>query len=178
MIVLETEIERLITSDSEWVTGVSWGKPRPGHPEGAVLAHIEEVLANIDLVALSPENRSRLRLVALVHDSFKYQVDRSRDRVGANHHGALARAFAETYIDDVEVLEVIELHDEAFLSWNKGRRTEKWDVAEARARRLIERLGDSIDFYLQFFRADNATGDKEPDSVEWFDQLRAVRLPQ
>jgi hypothetical protein len=48
--------------------------------------HIEEVLANVDLVALDESDRQRLRFVALVHDTFKHRVDRDQPRVGENHH--------------------------------------------------------------------------------------------
>jgi hypothetical protein len=40
-LALETETERRITADPEWQAGVRWGKPRPGHPEGTVRAHIK-----------------------------------------------------------------------------------------------------------------------------------------
>jgi hypothetical protein len=44
----ETELETRIVSDPEWQEGAAWGQPRPGHPEGVVGAHIEEVLRNVD----------------------------------------------------------------------------------------------------------------------------------
>ena len=62
-----------------------------------------------------------MRLIALTHDSFKHLVDRSKPRVGENHHGMIARRFTERYSDDHEVLEIIELHDEAFNAWAMGR---------------------------------------------------------
>lgn len=169
--IAENELERAIIRDPAWLAGGQWGEPRPGHPEGSVEAHLGEVLGNIDYEALDDEDRRRLRLVAITHDHFKYAVDRSRDRVGENHHGMLARRFAERYIDDAEVLDVIELHDEAFLSWKKGDRSGNWSVAEERAGRLIDRLGDSVNFYLRFYRCDNGTGTKEPECVEWFEWL-------
>jgi len=170
-IVPETEIERRLVADSDWSLGAAWGKPRPGHPEGSVAAHIEEVLSNVDRVALDAEDRTRLRFVALVHDTFKHRVDPDRQPTGENHHALIARRFAERYIDDPELLEIIELHDEAYNSWVKGDRGRKWDAAEERARRLIDRLGASLAFYLRFYRADNATGSKDQAPLEWFEQL-------
>ena len=84
---LETELERRISSDPEWRRGAAWGKPRPGHPEGAVAAHIADVLRNVEREARSPEERGRLRLAALIRDTFEYAVDASRPRMGENHHG-------------------------------------------------------------------------------------------
>lgn len=169
----ETEVERRIMTDQEWQEGAAWGTPRPGHPEGAVAAHIAEVLANVDQVALDASDRARLRLVALVHDTFKYRVNRSRPRSGTNHHAMLARQFAERYLDDPELLEIIELHDEAYNAWSKGRRTRNWRRAEARAERLLGRLesAKTIAFYQRFYQADNATGGKDPAPLRWFSEL-------
>jgi hypothetical protein len=167
----ESELEARIVSDPEWIAGASWGEPRSGHPEGSVAAHVAEVVANVDDVALDSSDRDRLRLVALVHDTFKHRVDQSRPPTGENHHARIARRFAERYTSDEELLEVIELHDEAYNAWVKGARGGKWDAAEARARRLLERLGPSRDFYLRFYRADNATGSKDQAPLEWFERL-------
>ena len=169
----ETERERRIVEDLEWLTGAAWGDPRPGHPEGEVRAHIEEVLANVDRVALDPSDRERLRFVALIHDTFKHRVDRGKPRVGENHHAAIARQFAGRFSPDQELLEVIELHDEAYNAWAKGERSGDWEAAEARARRLLDRLGTSTAFYVRFYRADNQTGSKNQAPLEWFEQLVA-----
>jgi len=168
--VPETALEAKLVCDPDWIEGAVWGEPRSGHPEGAVAAHIAEVLANIDGLAVDREDRERLRLVALIHDTFKHRVDRDRPRTGGNHHAVKARRFAERHLDDRELLDVIELHDGAYNAWVKGRHGGKWDAAEARAARLIERLGLSIDFYLRFYRADNATGSKAHAPLVWFEQ--------
>jgi hypothetical protein len=171
MIAPETPLEARIVSDPDWSEGAAWGEPRPGHPEGAVAAHIAEVLSNIELHALDRDDRERLRVVALIHDTFKHRVDRERPRRGENHHATIARRFAERHVDDREILEVIELHDEAYNAWRKGQHGGKWQAAEARAERLIERLGRSVGFYLRFYRADNAAGSKEQRPVVWFEEL-------
>ena len=170
----ETDLEAAICLDPDWQKGAVWGRPRPGHPEGQVRAHIAEVLANVDRHAPSPEERQKLRVITLIHDSFKYQVDPLRPNTGANHHATLARRFAERYLDDPALLEVIELHDEAYNSWCLGSRKRRWQAAEERADRLIDRLGENLPLYLRFFRCDNATGSKQPEPVEWFEErLRA-----
>lgn len=182
-ILAKTVLELQIIQDSEWQAGLTYGKPRPGHPEGAVAFHINDVLANVYREALPDDDHDwrRLRLIALIHDTFKYQVDRTRDQTGTNHHGWYARQFAEQYIDDQGVLEVIELHDEAYSAWLKSQRQP--DAGTQRAERLIDRLqriGDlyerahhrgCLGLYLRFFRADNATGDKQRDSLDWFTNI-------
>ena len=133
------------------------------------------MLANVDRVAIDAVDRERLRLVALVHDTFKNRVDERRPRTGENHHATIARRFTERYVDDPELLDVIELHDEAYNAWVAGERRGKWEAAEARAERLIERLDSSLGFYLRFYRADNATGSKSRAPLDWFEQLASRR---
>jgi len=165
----ETETERRILDDSEWRRGVAWGDPRPGHPEGTIAAHVCEVLANVDELAIDAEDRRRLRLIALLHDTCKCEVDPARPRTGENHHARIARRLAERLVDDPGVLKVIELHDDAHNAWSAGRRDPRgWTRAEARARALIERLGPDLDLFERFYRADNDTGDKTPGGVKWF----------
>ena len=163
----ETELENKIIADEDFILGAMWGKPRNGHPEGQVIHHIGHVLKNVDKYA-TEQNREKLRLIAIIHDSFKYKVDLTKPKSGENHHGMIARRFAEKFITDNEILEIIELHDEAYNSWSKGQRDGKWDKAENRARQLIERLGKSLTVYLEFYQCDNATGDKDSEDFIWF----------
>ncbi len=159
----ETELERRIMADPDWREGAAWGKPRRGHPEGTVAAHIEQVLANVDRCAIDPDDRRRLRLVAIVHDTLKHKVNHLLPFGGRNDHAALARKFAERYIEDETILTVIELHDEAYRAWKRR--------DELRANRLIDWLGDQVGFYRRFHRCDNETGNKSPDDRIWFDRL-------
>lgn len=161
----ENPLERRITADAEWKRGSAWGRPRRGHPEGAVIAHIVEVLNNIDRMDVDGAVREDLRLIALVHDSFKIDVDTTRPRTGDNHHAMKARRFAERFIERADLLDIIELHDEAYNAWRGLKRDE--GKAVARLYRLFQRLGESLELYLLFFEADNRTGDKGPESFEW-----------
>src|SRR5581483_8094318 len=145
-----------------------------GHPQGTVADHIELILRNVDDIAIDLFDRERLRLVALIHDAFKFREDAGQPRVGANHHAMIARHFAERYIDDSELLEVIELHDEAYDSWTQGQVEGDWPLALARAQRLIDRLGVSLGFYLRFYRADTVTGFKNKAPLEWFESVRVL----
>ena len=171
---LETDVERRIAAEPEWRAGIEWGVARPGHPEGAVKHHVADVLANIEREATSPEERRRLRLAALVHDTFKYLAAEGSARVGSEgHHGSHAARFLERFVDDDELVTVVRWHDEAFAAWlglvKRGDRRE----AERRARTLVEQLGPALPLYLRFFRADNATAGKSPKSVAWFESVAA-----
>ncbi len=169
---LENDLERKITRDPEWIAGAEWGElieeRKETHPEGKIKYHIKEVLANVDKLKIDKETREKLRFIALVHDAFKYKVDITKQITGENHHAMLARRFAEKYINDSELLDIIELHDEAFNSWQKGNRDGKWDKAEARASKLVERIKGIVQLYLLFYKCDNETGGKDQNCYLWF----------
>lgn len=177
---LETELEKQIAADPQWQVGAVWGKPRYGHLEGQIMYHIADVLKNIDRQCPPPEERQNLRLIALIHDTFKNRVDESRPKIGTNHHGYIARQFAERYIHDPALLDIIELHDEAYNSWRLGAYKRRWQHAEERINNLLKRLGSSLPLYVRFFYADSDTSSKEKAPVLWFQQLltnRGFTLP-
>lgn len=167
----ETELERKICNDPEWIKGVIWGSPRKGHPEGLVLLHIAEVLENVDKAAsLAGETfRKDLRLITLIHDSFKYQEDTKWPRDWSKHHAVYARKFAEKYIEDQYLLDIIELHDEAYYAWRLQHHTFK-SKSKKRMLRLLERISGHIQLYYLFFKCDTRTGDKTQKPVNWFEQ--------
>ena len=168
---LETETERRIAADPEWQQGADWGTPRRGHPEGTVKQHIADVLANVEREAETPDERRRLRLAALVHDTFKFRAPEGSAPVGSpGHHGTHAAKFLARFVDDPELVGIVRWHDEAFaaaLAHRHGRKRR----AEERVKALVRRLGPALPLYAKFFRADNATGDKDRRSVEWFEGL-------
>jgi len=164
---LETRLEKEITADPEWTEGVQWGMPRPGHPEGRVLLHIRDVLNNVDHFFGDSSDRVSLRLIALIHDTFKYQAARSALGAPRKSHEYWARRFAERYINDRGVLQVIEFHDEAY----KASRHADREAAERRAEELIEQLGDHLDLFLHFYLCDSRTGDKSTSHYEWFKRV-------
>lgn len=168
---LENDVERRIAADPEWQRGVEWGTPRRGHPEGAVKHHIADVLANVDREAAGEQERRRLRLAALVHDSFKYRAPEGTAAVGSpGHHGSQAARFLERFVDDRELVKLVRWHDEAFAAWFGLNRRGDQDRATRRARALAQRLGPTLQLYLKFFRTDNGTRGKSRDAVEWFER--------
>src|SRR4051794_825854 len=95
--VPENELERRVTSDPELLSGLAWGEPRRGHPEGTVAAHVGHLLETLEEWAEPPERRAALRFVALVHDAFKGDVIERLPKMGRNHPADRARRFAELY---------------------------------------------------------------------------------
>lgn len=169
----ETELEKMIVNDPEFIEGADYGKPRSGHPEGKVVYHIREVLDNVEKYS-NESNRKDLRLIALIHDTFKHKVDQNKPKVGMNHHAMIARKFAEKFIQiPKDILDIIELHDEAYNAWQQGGRKGNWYKAQERAESLLARLDtdERVDLYLAFYKCDNLTGDKEQDNFIWFNDL-------
>ena len=179
LLLPESELEEAILRDPAFRQGLLWGKPRFGHPEGQVVYHIREVLDNVDLVCelLTKKNgadvstkRTHLRLITFIHDAFKYQEDKSKHpRDWSKHHAVYARKFARRYIDDPILLEVIELHDDAYYSWRLTHLYEKPEMGQKRLTNLLDRIGDYLQLYYLFFKCDTRTGDKNQAPLKWFE---------
>src|SRR5262249_21131113 len=97
----QNEVEKKTVAHPTWVEGAHFGKIRKGHPEGQIIYHILEVLDN---VKKWHENDPELRLLALLHDTFKHLVNPNQSKYGENHHGKHARDFASQFIQDEEFL--------------------------------------------------------------------------
>lgn len=167
----ETALERQIISSEEWIEGTKYGKPRRGHPEGEVIHHIHEVLGNVERLYGKSPLRAKLRLIALIHDTFKYKVDQKLPKTGENYHAMIARRFAEQWISDEDVLLVIQLHDDAYDAWLQGARHRDWAAARCYAAELRGLIGPYIDLYMAFYECDIATGDKVLAPLRWFKKI-------
>ncbi|MFT5167225.1 MAG: hypothetical protein ACI8P3_002462 [Saprospiraceae bacterium] len=166
----ETVLEKALLDSSEFQEGLLWGKPRYGHPEGEVLFHIKEVLDNIEKLPVDKPTRSKLRLIAFVHDIFKYAEDKGgSDRDWSRHHSVLARQFMENHISDQIILDVIELHDEVYYCWRLKMLYNKVEEGNARLKAFKARIGDNIQLYYLFFKCDTLTGDKTQSPLYWFE---------
>jgi hypothetical protein len=165
----ETDLERALLADPRLGAGLTWGAPRPGHPEGRVADHVAAILAAI---ARDDPQRNDLRLLALVHDSFKAEV-RQRERWSPdNDHAMLARRFAAGYTSDARLLATLELHDEPYWIWRHARAPEQ-DL-EA----LLQRMPD-LDLFARFVELDAANEGKDLTFLWWFRRELAIagRLP-
>lgn len=167
----ETDLERKILHVPEFKKGLLWGLPRYGHPEGQIIKHIVEVYENINQLKVDAETRRKLRLIALVHDTFKYAEDRNSPRDWTKHHGILARNFAKTFIKDTNLLKIIELHDEAYFTWRLFALYQKPDIGEKRLQNLLLEFDNDLQLYYLFFKCDTQTGDKTQAPLIWFEKI-------
>lgn len=168
---LETTLECAIAADPEWLIGLEWGQSRPGHPEGKVIFHIQNVLNNIDRFFGHSNSRLSLRLIALIHDTFKYKSTYRPSSALQKSHGFWAREFAKKYIDDAAILQVIEQHDDAYKASRWMTEEGNPAAAEMRAQALIAQLGGHLDLFMRFYLCDNRTADKSSEHYRWFERL-------
>jgi len=169
----EDDRERRLSVDPELIRGLSWGRPRPGHPEGAVGAHVADLLRTIDEWGEHGRRRTELRFLALVHDALKFRVKDWLPRRGENHHAMRARRFAEAYTDDERLLATIELHDRPYGVWRSARRKGAEPRPEALGP-ILERIPDP-DLFLRFIELDGSTEGKNPAPLEWVRKTLADR---
>jgi hypothetical protein len=165
--VPENDLERRLIADPELRDGLAWGKPRSGHPEGTVGAHVADLLETVDRWGEAGERRAELRFLALVHDSMKYRVRDWLPKLGENHHAMRARRFAERYTADERLLATIEHHDRPYALWRKLRRTGRVD--ERRLDMMLEGIPDR-DLFVRFVELDGSTEGKRSEPVEWLKQ--------
>ncbi|MDC0230729.1 hypothetical protein OAK19_02095 [Aureispira] len=167
----ESDLERQIIRDNSWQDGAYWGEPRSGHPEGKVIYHIHEVLQNIDKATKNWTLRQQLRLIAIIHDTFKLKEEQVRPRTDwSKHHAIFALEFAKLHISDQAVLDVIELHDEAYYAWRASFAGHK-EKSDSLLDKLKGRIGANMQLYYLFFKCDTQTGDKYQSPVAWFEQM-------
>ena len=162
--VPETELERAVAADPALREGLAWGKPRRGHPEGTVAAHVADLLRTIEDWGETGRRREELRFLALVHDSMKYRVQNWRPRTGENHHAMRARRFAERYTGDERLLATIEQHDRPYDVWRKMRRRGRVD--DHAVNELLDRIPD-IDLFVRFVELDGSTEGKNHEPIRW-----------
>jgi hypothetical protein len=161
----ETDLERAVLDDPELRDGLAWGKPRQGHPEGSIAAHVNDLLGKIDEDGETGERRQDLRFIAIIHDAFKHRVREWLPKTGENHHAMRARRFAERYTNDEHLLATIELHDRPYAIWRRLQRKGKPD--ERAWEEMMSRIHDR-ELFLRFIELDGSTEGKDPEPVRWF----------
>jgi hypothetical protein len=160
----ESDLERALAGDPVFLNGLAWGKPRRSHPEGAVGAHVADLLARIEEWGETGRRRQELRFLALAHDALKYKVRDWLPHYGDNHHAMRARRLAECYTDDERLLATIELHDRPYAIWKRMKRTGSLDEAELD--NMLRRVPDK-GLFLRFVELDGSTKGKDPEPIEW-----------
>ena len=118
----EAALERTLLADPRLQAGLEWVVARFGDPEGRVRAHAAAILAAIPS---DDPLRNSLRFLALVHDSFKSEVQPDQPWSAENDHAMLARRFAARYTTDERLLTTLQLRDGRTGSGGTRRRQRK-----------------------------------------------------
>ena len=167
-------VEAKILGDPDVRAGLAFGKPRWGHPEGTVGAHVAELWSIIDSIApLVPAPWiSRLRLVALLHDIGKLEAQEP----GAPHHEEISRVIAARFLHDRSLLDIIVCHDKPYRLWKRMRRTQEpvWEQLVD----IFASLGDSFDLFVLFCTIDGSSGDKDPAPRLWLHEQARRFAPE
>jgi hypothetical protein len=162
-----------ITADPRYQRNLAWGKPRSGHPEGTIAAHIRDLERNLDRLRgkLADDEIAKLRILIHVHDTFKPDAT---DGVPIRHprsHASLARAFLAEFTDDAELLDIVQYHDEPYALFLRARRGAA-PADPARWAALKQRVRD-WDLFLAFVLSDGSTAGKGQQPLIWlFAQLK------
>lgn len=166
-----------IRADERYRRHLDWGRPRRGHPEGTIRAHVEELERNLERIraGLTDDQAARVRLLIHVHDTFKPDATASVAIDDPRSHASLARAFLAEFVDDPELLEMVQWHDLPYALWRKSRRTGGLD--ESRFRSLTEGIRD-WDTFVAFLLVDGCTAGKSREPLKWFLGELADRVPQ
>jgi hypothetical protein len=171
----ENAFESHLVQLPELYKGLLWGEPRFGHPEGKVVYHVKEVFGNIDRLAdLTMEQRANLRAIAIAHDAFKHLEEKGNPRNWYMHHGAISRRYLEAHTENTTILDIIELHDEAYYCWRGARKLVNDEIVPRYSlESLVDRVKPFLLEYMLFFRCDTMTGDKNLAPLKWFEDAVA-----
>ena len=164
-----------ITSDARYLANLDWGKPRRGHPEATVRAHIAELEANLEALRpkLSKSDFWKLRLLIHTHDTFKADATPGVAITDPRSHASLARAFLAEFCDDADLLAMVQYHDEPFALYRQ---------VEAKGRFNSERLDALIaaiedwNLFLAFNLIDGCTAGKSREPLRWLFRAVAGRV--
>jgi hypothetical protein len=166
----ENKEEADLLASPEVQEGMHWGRPRYGHPEGEVFRHVREVLDNIEQVVVPAEERAILRLVAFIHDAFKYIEPKGSPRDWSKHHSLLAAQFMEKRGANSTLLKLIAWHDEAYYIWRMMYPYQQPIQGQVRLEHLLHVLENDLQLYYIFFKCDTSTGDKNSAPLKWFEK--------
>ena len=158
-----------IENDDIYKNGVAWGFKRSGHPEGTIGLHIAELENNLELLktrgTISEDEEAKIRLLIHVHDTLKYHAQPGVPIENQYSHASLAKNFLSQFIDNEDLLNMVQYHDEGYALFRKYEKT--GTMPEQRFSKLIETIQDWRVF-LVFSIADNCTSGKGREPLQWF----------
>ena len=158
---------RAIAQDRRYLRNLDWGEPRPGHPEGTIRAHIEELEENLAAFRsrVSSVDYWKLKVLIHTHDTFKPQAVPAVPITDPRSHASVARDFLAAYCDDADLLNIVQYHDLPYSLWLQAQHNGA--VNEARLSALLDNVAD-WNLFLMFSIIDGCTDGKNRDPLAWF----------
>lgn len=156
--------------DSRYQRNIEYGEPRSGHPEGKIKYHIAELEENLERLVsrgITEEQYWNLKFLIHVHDTFKADAIGDVPIRSPNSHASLARKFASEFIDNEDLLNMIQFHDVNYSLWKQFVATGFYDIQ--RFHDLLATIQD-WDLFLMFLIIDGSTQGKERSKLIWFIQ--------
>ena len=157
---------RRVVLDERYLRNLDWGKPRSGHPEGTIRAHIEDLERN--LASLEPrltrDDVWKLKLLIHTHDTFKPDAAPGVPISDPRSHASLARAFLAEFCQDEDLLAMVQHHDVPYALWRQQRHSGSFD------RRRLESILVGIrdwDLFAAFLILDGCTPGKGRAPLVW-----------
>src|SRR4051812_2110090 len=93
-----------ITRSERYQRNLDWGKPRAGHSEGTVRAHIAELSSNLDQFRSRVSETDYWRLLVLIHVHDTFKGESSTGAIASpNSHASLAKAFLAEFCTDEDL---------------------------------------------------------------------------
>lgn len=160
-----------ILHDPSYLANIQWSEPRSGHPEGAIKAHIDELLQNLNQMEpkLLHGQKEKLLLLIHTHDSFKAKSNPGVPIEHPESHASLAKAFLARFCDDQDLLNMVQFHDESFALYRQWK--SKGTFNQTRAQKLIDIIKD-WDLFTAFLIIDGSTEGKSREPLHFsFDHL-------
>lgn len=160
------EVFQNITKADRYLRNLDWGKPRKGHPEGTVKAHIAELEQNLTKLNsdTSSEEHWKLKVLIHVHDSFKAEATSKVAITDPRSHASIAASFLSGYCEDQDLLNMVQYHDEPYALWRQVR--SKGSCDQDRLQSLISKI-DDWHLFLRFNAIDGVTAGKSIEPLEW-----------
>jgi hypothetical protein len=114
-----SEVLKAISKDPRYISGLDWGIPRAGHPEGVVYKHIEQLKSNLSLVRdlIPNQHIEPLELLIQTHDTFKSLVNAKDSVDGLQEHAKKAAEILEQYEADADIIAIARYHDIPYGCW-------------------------------------------------------------
>lgn len=161
-------IFQTIVADDRYQRNLEWGRPRSGHPEGSIRAHIAELEANRERLAakLSETESWKLRLLIHTHDTFKPDAKPGVAITDPGSHASLARAFLAEFCPDPDLLAMVQYHDEPYALWRQAQ-SKNGKYNGDRLDQLIDGIQD-WNLFLAFNLIDSCTAGKSREPIRWW----------